>query len=126
MSKSTLDPGEGIAAIGPMIDTTAALDGGLTSGGGTDRDVVPLVRIEPEYPMRARQRGIEGWVQVRFNINKAGSVTDALVVASQPPKVFDRVAIQAVLKWKYNPKIQNGVAVERKGLQMLFPFEMER
>ncbi len=126
MSKSTLDPGEGIAAIGPMIDATAALDGGLTSGGGTDRDVVPLVRIEPEYPMRARQRGIEGWVQVQFNVNKAGSVTDASVVASNPPKIFDRAAIQAVLKWKYNPKILNGVAVERKGLQIVFPFEMEQ
>ena len=126
MSNSTLDPGEGIAAVGPMIDSMAALDGGLTSSGGTDRDVVPLIRIEPEYPMRARQRGIEGWVQVRFNVNKAGSVTDALVVASSPPKTFDRAAIQAVLRWKYNPKIRNGVAEERKGLQIVFPLEMER
>ncbi len=93
MSKSTLDPGEGIAAIGPMIDATAALDGGLTSGGGTDRDVVPLVRIEPEYPMRARQRAIEGWVQVPFDVNKAGSVTDAFVVASSPPKTFEDVQV---------------------------------
>ena len=126
MSESTLDPGEGIAAIGPRLDPMAVLDGGATSGAGTDRDVVPLVRIEPEYPMRARQRDIEGWVQVQFNVNKAGSVTEAVIVASSPAKIFDRAAIQAVLKWKYNPMIRNGVAVERKGLQILFPFEMEK
>ncbi|MEE2672607.1 MAG: TonB family protein [Myxococcota bacterium] len=126
MSKSTLDPGEGIAAIGPRIDPTAMLDGGLSSGAGTDRDVVPLVRIEPDYPIRARQRNIEGWVQVQFDVNKAGAVEDAFVVDSNPSTLFDRAAIQAVLKWKYNPKILNGVAVGRKGLQVVFPFEMER
>ena len=126
MSKSTLDPGEGIAAIGLSIDPTSVLDGGLSSGAGTDRDVVPLVRIEPDYPIRARQRNIEGWVQVQFNVDKAGAVTEAFVVASNPVKVFDLAAIRAVLKWKYNPKILNGVAVGRQGLQVVFPFEMEK
>ena len=126
MSKSTLDPGEGIAAIGPTIDAASMLGADLAAGGGTDRDVVPLVRIEPEYPMRARQRNIEGWVQVQFDINKAGAVANAFVVASNPPKVFDSAAVQAVLRWKYNPKILSGVAVGRKGLQVVFPFEMEK
>ena len=126
MSKSSLDPGEGVAMLAPQIDASAAIQGSLVAGGGSDRDAVPLVRIEPDYPMRARQRGIEGWVQVRFDVNKAGGVKNAVVVAANPPKVFDRAAIQAVLKWKYNPKIRNGVAEERLGLQVVFPFEMER
>ncbi|MFP6627456.1 MAG: TonB family protein [Myxococcota bacterium] len=126
MSKSTLDPGEGIAAIDPRIDASTILDGGLSSGGGTDRDVVPLIRIEPEYPIRARQHNIEGWVHVQFNVSKAGTVTEAFVVASRPRNVFDSAAIQAVLRWKYNPKIRNGVAVAREKLQVVFPFEMEK
>ncbi len=126
MSKSSLDPGEGVAMLAPDINAGAALEGGLVAGGGSDRDAVPLVRIEPDYPMRARQLGIEGWVQVRFDVNKAGGVKNAVVVASHPPKVFDRAAIQAVIKWKYNPKIRNGAAEERVGLEMLFPFGMEK
>ena len=91
MSKSTLDLGEGIGAIGPDLSATAVLDGGLSSGGGSDRDVVPLIRIEPEYPMRARQRNLEGWVQVQFDVNKAGAVVEAVVVASNPPKEQDHL-----------------------------------
>lgn len=126
MSKSNLDPGEGIAAIAPSIDTSGGLSDGLVASGGSDRDAVPLVRIEPDYPMRARQRGIEGWVQVQFDVSRAGTVENAVVVASNPPRIFDDAAVQAVLKWKYNPKIQNGATVARQGLQVVFPFEMEK
>ena len=99
---------------------------GLVASGGSDRDAVPLVRIEPDHPMRARQRGIEGWVQVQFDVSRAGTVENAVVVASNPPRIFDDAAVQAVLKWKYNPKIQNGATVARQGLQVVFPFEMEK
>lgn len=126
MSKSSLDPGEGVASIAPAIATTAALEGGLGATAGSDRDAVPLVRIEPDYPMRARQRGIEGWVHVRFDVNRAGAVTNAVVVASDPPRIFDEAAVHAILRWRYNPKIHNGSAVERKGLEVLLPFEMEQ
>ena len=125
MSKSSLDPGEGVASIAPAIDVGDALAGGIGAGGGADRDVVPLVRINPDYPMRARQRGIEGWVTVEFTISKAGTVKDAVVVASHPGRVFDRSALQAIRKWKYNPKIQNGAAVERPGVKVTLEFAME-
>ena len=55
MSKARLNPGEGAVALAPMIDPSDALAGGI-SAGGSDREAVPLVRIQPDYPMRARQR----------------------------------------------------------------------
>ncbi|MCP5042151.1 MAG: energy transducer TonB [bacterium] len=125
VSKASLQPTTDFAGISPDVDASAALEGGLGSGAGSDRDAVPLVRIEPEYPMRARQRGIEGWVHIRFSISKAGTVADPVVVASQPPGVFEKAALSAVSRWKYNPKIVNGVPVERPNQQMWFPFEME-
>jgi protein TonB len=94
-------------------------------GGGADRDAVPLVRINPEYPMRARQRGIEGWVTIQFTISKTGTVTNPVVVASQPRKIFNRAALQAIGRWKYNPKIKDGVAVERPGQKVTLEFAME-
>ncbi len=92
----------------------------------SDRDVVPLVRIEPEYPIRAAQHGIEGWVQVRFTITPIGTVKDAVVVEAQPKGVFDDAAVRAVLRWKYNPKIEEGVAVERRGVQVVLRFTLEK
>jgi len=124
MSKATLDPGA-VAAIVPEVDAGDALGGGIGMGGGADRDAVPLVRINPEYPMRARQRGIEGWVTIEFSISKAGTVIDPVVVAAKPRKIFNRSAIQAIRKWKYNPKIQDGVAVERPGQKVTLEFTME-
>ncbi len=99
----------------------------LTSGAGAgfDRDVVPLVRIEPEYPLRAAQHGIEGWVLVQFTITTIGTVKNASVIEASPPGVFEDAAVSAVLRWKYNPKIVEGAAVERRGVRVIIQFELE-
>lgn len=125
MSKARLDPSGAVASIAPDIDPTDALSGGIESGGGSDRDAVPLVRIPPEYPMRARQRRIEGWVLVRFTITRAGTVKNVVVLDSHPGTIFDKAAVRAVSKWKYNPKIENGVAIARVGQRTVVDFSME-
>jgi protein TonB len=125
MSKASLEPTTDFAGISPDIDASGALEGGLAGGAGSDRDAVPLVRIEPDYPVRARQRRVEGWVLLRFTISKAGTVKDAVVEDARPPGVFDKVSLAAVSRWKYNPKIVNGVPVERPDQRIVFPFEME-
>jgi len=123
MSKASLNAGDGIGAIVPIIDPTGALD--VAGGAGADRDVVPLVRIDPNYPMRARQRGIEGWVLLEFSISKTGTIKNPKVISSHPGTIFDRSALNAVRKWKYNPKIKNGAAVERSGVRVRLDFEMD-
>jgi len=128
LAKTTLDPGAGgdsMAAIATLVEGHARQMGNIGGGGGADRDAVPLVRIEPDYPMQARQRGQEGWVVVEFTISTAGTVKDAEVVASEPGTVFDRAAVQAVRKWKYNPKVVSGKPVERPGVKVRLDFEME-
>jgi periplasmic protein TonB len=112
----------------PGIDTKAGL--GLGSGiqlgtGGLDRDVLPLVRINPDYPPRAQSRGIQGWVLVQFTITPAGTVADAKVIDAQPKGIFDEAAVKAVSRWKYNPKVEGGVAVERRGIQVKLTFQLE-
>ena len=92
---------------------------------GADRDVVPLVRIEPAYPPRAEGRGIEGWAQVRFTVTAAGTIRDAVVVASEPGEIFDEAAVEAVARWRYNPRIDGGTAVERVGLETVFRFQLQ-
>ena len=63
--------------------------------------------------------GIEGYVIVEVIIAADGSVASAVVVESVPSRLFDRTVIRAVLKWKFKPRIINGVAVERRAIQRL-------
>jgi protein TonB len=89
---------------------------------GQDRDVIPLVRVPPDYPPRANT---EGWVKVQFSITEIGSVRDAFVVEASPAGVFDAAALKAIARWRYTPKIEGGVAVERVGVQTLIRFELQ-
>jgi protein TonB len=99
--------------------------GGLQIGGGmSDRGALPLVRVEPQYPPQAAKRGLEGWVQLRFTITPAGSVDEVSVVKSSNP-VFERAAVDAVRKWKYEPQMQSGTAVATAGVDVVLRFNME-
>lgn len=99
--------------------------GGLGFGGGmSDRGALPLVRVEPLYPPQAARRGLEGWVQLQFTITTAGSVADVAVVKSSNP-VFERAAVEAVRKWKYEPQMQSGTAVATSGVGVVLRFNME-
>jgi protein TonB len=62
-------------------------------------------------------------VELAFTISPIGTVQDLVVTASQPSMVFDRAALRAVRKWRYNPKTENGVAVARAGVRVRLRFE---
>ena len=120
-----MNPSEAVGEILPMADTAVELEKASSLGaGGGDRDVVPLVRVDPEYPPTARQRRIEGWVDVEFTIGPAGTVENPKVIGAQPPTVFEQAALRAVRRWRYNAKMEDGVAVARHGVQVRIRFEL--
>jgi len=123
-----MNPGDAVGEIIPIVDTGMELEQAtsLGAGGGADSGETPLVRIDPEYPPRAKQQGIEGWVEVEFTISPVGTVEDAVVIASKPSFVFDRAALRAIRKWRYSPKTEGGVAVSRSGIQVRLRFEIPR
>lgn len=57
----------------------------------------------PEYPTSALRAGQSGEVQVEFTVNPDGSVSNARVVRSNPPRTFDREALSAVRRWRFQP-----------------------
>ena len=123
MSQSTAQVDRSVIRLQPELNLRGNLTGfGLA--GGSDTDVLPLVRIPPEYPPRALARGLEGSVLVQFTITVTGSVKDAIVVRADPPNVFDQAALAAIARWRYNPRVVNGQAVERVGVQTLIQFEL--
>ena len=109
----------------PGLDASLALAGGVDLGSAPmDRDAVPIVRVEPIYPARAAQRNIEGWVLVEFSITPLGTVKNAKVIQSEPGKIFNRSALKAVSKWKYKPRIEDGVAIETHGHRKKLKFTL--
>jgi len=91
----------------------------------TDADVLPIVKVPPQYPRRATQRGIEGWVLVEFTITETGAVINPVVIDADPPGIFNRSAMRTIVKWKYKPRIVGGKAVPRPGVQHLITYELE-
>lgn len=59
--------------------------------------------VRPEYPQSALMNGAEGWVNVSLSVTPAGNVLDPRVVESSNGTTFDRAALSAVSKWKYEP-----------------------
>lgn len=112
-----------VVQLAPTIDTRGAMSK-MSMTAGSDRDVLPLVRINPDYPPRALSRGVEGWVKVQFTITVTGTVKDAIVVDAQPKNMFDEAALKAISRWRYNPRVEGGVAVERVGVQTIIRFEL--
>ena len=110
----------------PDLDVGFKLQGGLNMGAvASDREIVPVVRIRPMYPPRAAQRKIEGWVELEFTISATGAVKKPHVIRSKPPGVFDKAALRAVRKWKYKPRVENGVAIETSGVRVRLTFNLE-
>ena len=114
----------------PLMESPAFGEGLFLGGGSlgdqnSDRDEMPLVRIEPQYPRQAAIAGKEGWVRLSFDVNELGEVNKVKVISSNPRRLFDQAAKRAVYKWKYRPKIVDGKAVKRTGLIIQLDFKLE-
>ncbi|AZD33520.1 hypothetical protein C4K22_0750 [Pseudomonas chlororaphis subsp. aurantiaca] len=80
-------------------------------------DAVALEQQAPVYPRDARQAKIEGYVVLELAIRPDGTVASAKVLESKPRKLFDEAAISAVKRWKFQPRMVNGAAVEQRAKQ---------
>ena len=98
---------------------------GTMAGWMQDGTLVAIVRVEPVYPVRAAESGLEGYVTVRFDVNPDGTVSNVTVVASSH-KIFEKAAIKAAARFRYKARVVDGVAQATYGLQSRFTFEMER
>jgi len=109
------------------VDIATGID--LDSGGfglSNDGEYLPIVKVSPVYPNNALSRGIEGYVIVEFTVTRQGTVENVVVVESQPSGIFDRAAMQAAAKFKYKPRVIDGVAIEVPGVQNKITFEIEK
>lgn len=106
------------------IQADTGLSAGLSLDSG-DGEYLPIVKVAPIYPRRAQSRGIEGFVIVEFIVTKNGSVREPKVVQSEPAGIFDRAAMDAAMKFKYKPRVVDGVAMEVAGVQNKITFQID-
>jgi len=118
-------PTEGLATVMGAIPDFAApqLNSDSVSFSVSDRDAQPLVRIEPQYPMRALERGTEGTCNVRFDVTANGTPTNIRILACSS-SLFERAAERAVERWRYSPKVEDGVPVSRVNVETQFEFRI--
>ena len=97
----------------------------LTTIGGafTDGPLVAMVRVSPIYPARALTYGIEGYVVVQFDISAEGQVLNVVIIKSTD-SVFDSAAIKAAERFKFKPRVVNGLAMASYGIQNMFRFTL--
>ncbi len=106
----------------PAVTDDPSRDIVNNSGGG----IVAYLRVQPNYPSRALQRGIEGFVDLAFDITAAGATTNIRVINSDPEGVFERAAISALGKWKYKVPSVDGEANGQVDMMTRLTFSIEK
>jgi periplasmic protein TonB len=109
----------GVSAPRVDHDVTLGRDGFFSDG-----EYMPIVQVAPQYPRRAAERGLEGFVLLEFTVTRQGTVRDPVVVESTS-SIFDRAAIDAVMRFRYRPRVIDGEPVEVPGVRFRITFELE-
>lgn len=65
--------------------------------------IVPTMRIEPRYPIKAVEQKIEGYVVAEFDIKPDGSVDNVKIIKAVPEQMFEKEAVRALQQWAYSP-----------------------
>jgi protein TonB len=120
----TVDPNApSINIAAPTISSNIDIGGpgGMNIAEG---DYLPIVRVAPVYPARALSRGLEGYVDMSFTVTTTGTVRDPIVLFSTS-SLFERAATRAVLKFKYKPRVVDGIAVDVSGVKTRITFKIE-
>ena len=122
MPQDAFDAGATQLAVSAMpADAGLSLDrGGLGFGAG-EGDYLPIVKVAPIFPQRAAMQGIFGECLVEYTVTTAGTTRDVRVIKERcTSPVFYRPSIEAAERFKYKPRIIDGVAVEVEGVLNMF------
>ena len=120
--------------VAPLINVNVSNSTAFYSDG----EYLPILKVQPNYPHLALKKGMFGWVIVEFTVDDNGRVIDPIVTDNcvtisypnrtdcydRPGRIFDKPALAAASKFKYKPKIVDGVAIATTGVRHLISFEL--
>lgn len=99
----------------PTVGGTGPNMAGYTVGTDAkgNRELIPKIIIQPMWPRKAQLEGIEGYVVFDLLVGEDGSVLEANVVEFSD-RMFVRPAKRAIYRWKFEPRLVEGVAVQQR------------
>ena len=105
--------------VGPAVIETSR--SGIIN---TNRPMSPTVRIEPVYPARAAERGLEGQCTVVFDITPQGTTANVRPLDCSS-SLFEAATVTAVSRWRYNPQVTDGQPTMFRGATTQLVYRME-
>ena len=126
-TKPPAEAGGETILVGVPVNVETPPGPSWTQGGSghVDSGLINIVHAQPEYPVRAADRGIEGYVVVEFDVTVLGTVENVSVIESSND-MFNKAAIKAASRSRYKPKTVDGTPLPTTGVRKLFRFEMEK
>jgi TonB family protein len=105
-------------AADPELAAPSAQSQGSAPGASNARAQVQLSpssaqvvsRVDPSYPLLAKQMKVQGAVILEALISKNGSIQDIQVLSG--PAILSEAAREAVKQWHFKPYYQSGRPVE--------------
>ena len=121
-----VEGGVQVGALGNPGNLLASLDLSMGSGlSASDGEYLPIVKVAPQYPRRAMQRGLEGEVVLEYTVTRNGGVRDPVVLFSSD-SMFDQAAIDSALRYKYKPRVIDGQPIEVPGVRTRIRFQLDK
>jgi len=88
-----------------------------------DQKPVSLAALKPDYPLRAKRMGIEGYVTVQFVVNRERKTQDLRIWDAEPKGVVDQTVRSSVPRWRFKPGKKAGRPVDT-WVEMTIRFEL--
>jgi len=93
---------------------------------GSNQQAMLLYKVHPRYPSKATKRGVEGYVSLSFDVDPQGRPMNIKVIDAKPRRLFEKEAIRALRKWKYQPKIVDGKAIVQEHQTARVEFKIQK
>jgi|GEM_PF-4693538 len=121
-------------AVTVMVLTGTAVYGAAAAGSNTtamvgkkSSDYLPIKRIQPQYPKRAIDEGVSGYVILELTVAADGSVVPGSIkiIKAEPKLYFEKASMAAAKLFNYVPKIVDGNPVVVPGVRYKFSFSLK-
>lgn len=117
-------PGASAVSIGPVNADVDINIGGIGGFEQVDGEYLPIVKVAPIYPRRAQSRGLEGYCVLEYTVTKLGTTQEISVVECSS-SLFETASVNAAAKFKYKPRVVDGIAIDTPGVRHKITFEIE-
>ena len=101
----------GMSVSPPPKETPVFRPKGSYIQGEVDQMPIPIFKMKPIYPYRAKRLNVRGKVEVKFLVDKRGHVSNIKILKSKPAGIFNDSVRRAIPSWKFSPGKVRGHAV---------------